>query len=1175
MAAPTSDGDLVKDDRISRITSAIRVIPDFPKPGILFQDITTLLLDPVAFKDTIDLFVERYKDKDISVVAGVEARGFIFGPPIALAIGAKFVPMRKPNKLPVALIRSSSSSFLFLLICSFHSEIMTSQSPNSISGDGNGANGSNLNASAYSNPLFLSHNDNPGVVIVSQKFDGKRFGAWKRAMILALSVKNKLGFVTGRTKEPAENDPTYEDWERCNSIVITWILNAVTTEISEGLIYYTSAKAIWKQLHLMYEQSNLVVIFQLQKELNQMSQGSDSITSYYSKFKRAWDEFASMDDMPDCSCTAAELWMKRLDRQQLMQFLFGLNDSYAITRGMILHMKPTPVIAEAYAILIQEEQQREVSAPLKMNINAVAMMANKNASASESFKFNNPRKSTANAVGDGTEITSKDYNQIMQFLNQCKINDVVNVVPKSAQVENDSNLQSELPSTGETSGFAACAGPSHQEALDVWGPFHTPTCEGHRYFLTMVDDHSRTTWVHLLSHKSSAFSIIQSFVQFVQSQFHKVIRSDNAKELGNSKEGKSFFESKVTTDSFPSNHNVTPNPTETNITQNEPTMSEPIQPFVQEDVTQPTVVPNSEAIPILRRSERTHKTPAYLYDFVCNQVSSDCSAFLFDSCHHTMTNMCISTHNSNPIALNSFSQSFVAHIINVTDPKTYEEAVSNPFWQEAMAKEFAALEANHTWKLVPLPEGKRAIGCKWVFKTKFKQDGTIERYKARLVAQGFTQRANEDYFETFSPVVKFTTIRCIVALAVKKQWNIHQLDINNAFLHGDLNEEVYMKRPKGMLCSNPNFVCKLEKSLYGLKQASRQWYSKLSEALKSKGFLHSKNDYSLFLKKTASSFTIVAVYVDDVIVTGDTNSEIDNLKTFLHDTFKIKDLGQLNYFLGLEFLRGDNGMFLTQKKYLTELLQEYGIVSSEGVTTPLPCHLKLIPDMPHPLDDPSKYRQLVGKLNFLVHTRPDLAFSVQYLSQFNQNPSRAHWDAVIHVLKYLKAFDSYGLFFNNKEDFSLGAYCDSDWASCPFSRRSVSGYFVSFGGSPISWKSKKQVTVSLSFAEAEFRSMRRITAELTWLSRLLSDLGVENITPIALKCDNMASIHIANNPVFHERTKHIELDCYYVREQLQAGVISVNFTPTTSQLADVFTKSLSGPAHSSIIHKLGLTEPPA
>ncbi|XP_075079980.1 uncharacterized protein LOC142165297 [Nicotiana tabacum] len=522
--------------------------------------------------------------------------------------------------------------------------------------------------------------------------------------------------------------------------------------------------------------------------------------------------------------------------------------------------------------------------------------------------------------------------------------------------------------------------------------------------------------------------------------------------------------------------------------------------------------------PPLRRSGRTTQTPGYLSDYVCTYVS-----------------------DSKAIPSSS-SESFQL------EPQFYHQAASNPAWQEAMMQEFQALEANNTWSIVPLPSGKKVIPCKWVYKIKQKVDGSIERYKARLVIKGDNQQEGVDFTETFSPVVKLTIVRCLLTKAIKRNWVVYQLDVNNAFLHGDLDEEVYI-------------------------QASRQWYAKLSAALQSKGFQPSLNDYSLFTKLYDGCLTVVVVYVDDILVSKDSLSEIDSLKRFLDAQFKIKDLGEIHYFLGLEVVKQSSGFLINQHKFLQDLLLEFHCSDVTLLVSPLDPHIKLSYEVGNLLSNPLLYRQLVGKLNFLQHTRPDISYTVQHLSQFMSAPRLPHLVDAYHVLRYLSDTPTLGISLSHSPDFGLKGYCDSDWAGCVDSKRSVSGFILFLGGFPISWKSKKQLTLALSSAEAKYRVIRLLVAEVVWVVRLLNEFGLANLVPVEVYCDSQSSIHIAKNPVFHERTKHIEVDCHFVRDALKSGLISLHPTSTSSQIVDVFTKSLLGVQQQGFISKLGMSSP--
>ncbi|KAL5579088.1 hypothetical protein UlMin_011530 [Ulmus minor] len=396
------------------------------------------------------------------------------------------------------------------------------------------------------------------------------------------------------------------------------------------------------------------------------------------------------------------------------------------------------------------------------------------------------------------------------------------------------------------------------------------------------------------------------------------------------------------------------------------------------------------------------------------------------------------------------------------------------------------METNNTWTVTPLPHDKHTIGCKWIYKIKFKSDGSIERYKARLVAKGYTQQEGLDFVETFSPVAKLVTVKVLLALAASHSWHLAQLDVNNAFLNGDLFEEVYMDLPLGYLrqgessSSQGKLVCKLHKSIYGLKQASRQWYSKFSQALLKFGFVQSKSDYSLFTKGHGSSFIALLVYVDDIILASPSSITIAELKQFLHTQFQLKDLGCLKYFLGLEIAKSKQGIMLSQRHYTLQLLEDTGYLACKPTAVPMDPKLRLAATEVDLLTDITHYRRLVGKLLYLTLSRPDITFAVHKLTQFLAQPRLPHLKAVHHLLRYLKNSPGQGLFFSSTSSLQLRAYSDAcapvrlnafsdaDWGSCPDSRRSTTGFCIFIGDSLVSWKAKKQTTVSRSSAEAEY-----------------------------------------------------------------------------------------------------------
>jgi len=564
---------------------------------------------------------------------------------------------------------------------------------------------------------------------------------------------------------------------------------------------------------------------------------------------------------------------------------------------------------------------------------------------------------------------------------------------------------------------------------------------------------------------------------------------------------------------------------------------------------------SSSVPPLPRNSTRNKTTPSYLQDYVCNSFQS--------TTYHISSYL-----NHNKLSTNHSSFVFSLHTHN--EPKTYAEANKLDCWKKVMQVELMALEQTGTWSLVDLPPNVKPIGCIWVFKIKRNTDGSIERYKACLVAKVYTQIEGLDYFDTFSPVAKLTTVRMVIALASIKHWHLHQLDVNNAFLHGDLQEDVYMSLPPGILVKNPNTVCKLNKSLYGLKQASRKWYDKLTSVLIQHHYTQANSDHSLFIKQTGTSYTILLVYVS--------LEEFTSIKSILDTLFKIKDLGQLKFFLGLEVAHSHLGISICLKKYCLDLLANLGIIESKPASTPSDPSLKLHNDGALPYADISSYRRLVSRLLYLNTIRPNITYTTQQLSQFLSAPTHTHHAAALRVLRYLKNCPGRGLFFPRDSPLHLQGYSDADWAGCVDTRRPISGQCFFLGNSLISWRTKKQITVSRSFSEAEYRALASATCDLQWLIYLLQDLHVPCTKPPVLFCDNQSALHIATDPIFHERTKHLEIDCHIVREKLQSGILKLLPVSSQEQIADFFTKALHPRPFNLLLSKLGLLDiyqPPA
>lgn len=516
-------------------------------------------------------------------------------------------------------------------------------------------------------------------------------------------------------------------------------------------------------------------------------------------------------------------------------------------------------------------------------------------------------------------------------------------------------------------------------------------------------------------------------------------------------------------------------------------------------------------------------------------------------------------------------------------------------WEEAILSEIRSLVQKDTWDIVKRPKNRNVVGCRYVLTTKVNVDKTTKK-KARLVAQGFSQRFGVDYDKTFAPVARLDSVRLLMALAVELNLEIHQLDINTAYLNGYLDEEIYMRSPRLLrdclwkLAHNrtedPSLIkratkmlqdidaggdtCLLRKSLYGLKQAGRQWNKRLDTKLKDMRLSQSYNEPCLYFRKQNDEHLFVLVFVDDILVASQKEDRIARFKIELNKEFELKDYGRVKYFLGIDVERTDNVIKLSQKKYIQEILQQYNMLDCNPVKTPSILNNKLIPEK-NEIQEVYPYKELIGHLMYLsISTRPDITNTVTRLSQFSTKPEKRHWLELKRVLRYLKNTINYGLIYKQTGKFIKG-YCDSDWGGCPVDRKSFSGYAFILSDACISWSSRKQRCVATSSCEAEYVSLSEAMKEGVYLQSLLNEIGLEKYAYIQIHADSQSAIFLAQDPVFHARSKHIDIRYHFIRDVLKENkLISLTHVSTDNMLADVLTKSLPSEKHYQCIEGLGV-----
>jgi transposase InsO family protein len=532
-----------------------------------------------------------------------------------------------------------------------------------------------------------------------------------------------------------------------------------------------------------------------------------------------------------------------------------------------------------------------------------------------------------------------------------------------------------------------------------------------------------------------------------------------------------------------------------------------------------------------------------------------------------------SSPSSTPIKIRSLDNVYARCNYCSIEPENFEEAFKEDAWRKAMQEEIDSIEKNKTWELVEKPNNKEAIGVKWVYKVKHNPDGSVQKNKARLVAKGYAQQPGIDYEETFSPVARHDTIRALISLAAQKMWKLYQLDVKSAFLNGELKEEVYVEQPQGFeIEGQEEKVYRLKKALYGLKQAPRAWYSNIDNYFMKKGFEKSKNEPTLYVKRQGMvDILIVALYVDDLIFTGNNLKMIEDFRKEMMMRYEMNDLGLLHHFLGIEIYQEVDGVFICQKKYAEKILKKFGMFGCNPTDTPLVVNEKLKKEDGGKKVDASNYRSLVGNLFYLTSTRPDIMFAASLLSRFMNDPSHIHLGAAKRVLRYIQGTLGYGIKYDSKVETKLIGFCDSDWAGCMDDMKSTSGYVFSLGSGAFSWCSKKQQTVAQSSAEAEYVSAGVATQQAIWLKRILEDFG-EKQEAVTIHCDNKSAIAMAKNPVFHGRTKHIAIKHHFIREAIEDEEVQLSFCKTNDQVADIFTKALPREKFQKLRDALGVQE---
>lgn len=502
-------------------------------------------------------------------------------------------------------------------------------------------------------------------------------------------------------------------------------------------------------------------------------------------------------------------------------------------------------------------------------------------------------------------------------------------------------------------------------------------------------------------------------------------------------------------------------------------------------------------------------------------------------------------------------------------PKTYQEAMSSvekQKWEKSIQEELKAHERNETWELVKKPDKVKIIGCKWVFRIKDENNGPL--YKSRLCAMGCSQKYQVDYTETFSPTVRYDSLRVMLSKVCQYNLKMIQFDIKTAFLYGNINEDIYMTPPEG-LCIQENLVCKLKKSLYGLKQAPRCWNQKFDSVLKRFGFTNSHSDKCVYTGELDEIKVYLILYVDDGLIISQEQYILDKVINDLKENFEIKTCEPRN-FVGLEIKRGKDYIFLHQAKYIEKIICKFNMSNANGNSIPVDVNTKLEKNKAE-LNKKIPYREAVGSLMHLaIVSRPDIMYGVSLVSRYLDSYDDSHWKAVKRIIKYLKETKDHGLYFTHKQPNIVESYSDADYANDTETRRSMTGYVFIKNGAAITWASQRQQSIALSTTEAEFMAACSATKEAIWLKQLLLDIDEYNQLSLSLNIDNQSAISVIKNENYHKRCKHIDIKYKFVKEKYEEKLIDLKYINTNEQCADILTKPLCKTKFQYLRTKLGI-----